>query len=81
MREAGGGRCMEVKELASRWAWAALLLTRVPSSPRGGQDARVPSSLCGGLLARVPSSLHGGLVALVPSNQTAARTPPSMVKF
>ena len=59
----------------------AFLLARVPSSLRGGQDARVPSSLCGGLLARVPSSLHVGLLALVPSNQTAARTPPSMVKF
>ena len=48
---------MEVKELASRWAWAALLLARVPSSLRGGQDARVPSSLRGGLLPRVPPSL------------------------
>ena len=60
---------------------AALLLARVPSSLRGGQDVCVPSSLHGGLLARVPSKLHGGLLALVPSNQTAARTPPSLVKF
>ena len=57
------------------------MLARVPSSLRGGQDARVPSSLRGGLLARVLSSLHGGLLVLVPSNQTAARTPPRMVKF
>ena len=57
------------------------MLARVASSLRGGQDARVPSSLHGTLLARVPSSLHGGLLALVPSNQTAAHTPPSMVKF
>ena len=72
---------MEVKELASQSAWAALLLAHVPSSLRGGQDARVSSNLHGRLLACVPSSLHGGLLALVPSNQTAARTPPSMVKF
>ena len=72
---------MEVKVLASRWAWAVLLLARLPSSLRGGQDARVPSSLRSRLLARIPSSLHGGLLALVPSNQTVAHTPPSMVKF
>ena len=45
---------MEVKELTSRWAWAALLLACVPLSLRGGHDARVPSSLHGGLIARVP---------------------------
>ena len=81
MSEAGGGWCMEVKELAYQLAWAALLLARVPSTLRGEHDARVPLSLRGRLLARVPSSLHGGLLALVPCNQTAACTPPSMVKF
>ncbi len=47
----------------------------------GGQRARFPVSMGSGLLAHVPLSLHGGLLALVLSNQTAARTPLSMVKF